>query len=179
MAREITVFRTREGQAEAFAEAYRGVADILVDEEGSRGVSLHRGVEDPDSFTLIQLLSLWIGSLQRNPSARAEGKPRPSPQAPERRPHAGGAVCGLQGLEQRLKLLAAVAAPVEVVPDERHRRRVQPGKLRLHEAVQLLEALVAADLLFVGHTQRPRQFAELLGVQHRDVLSPISNLDHS
>ncbi|CAN5566192.1 hypothetical protein BH24ACT18_BH24ACT18_06280 [soil metagenome] len=40
MVREIAVFRTHEGQAEAFVEAYRGA-------------SLHRGVEDPDSFTLI------------------------------------------------------------------------------------------------------------------------------
>lgn len=34
-------------------EAYRGVANILTDAEGSRGAILHRGVEDPDSFTLI------------------------------------------------------------------------------------------------------------------------------
>ncbi len=53
MVREIAVFRTREGQAEAFVEAYGGVADILNEAEGSGGASLHRGVEDPDSFTLI------------------------------------------------------------------------------------------------------------------------------
>jgi len=29
------------------------VANILADAEGSRGASLHRGVEDPDSVTLI------------------------------------------------------------------------------------------------------------------------------
>ena len=53
MVREIAVFRTREGRAEAFVGAYGGVANILDDAEGSGGVSLHRGVEDPDSFTLI------------------------------------------------------------------------------------------------------------------------------
>ena len=53
LVREIAVCRTREGQAEAFVEAYGGVADILNEAEGSRGASLHRGVEDPDSFTLI------------------------------------------------------------------------------------------------------------------------------
>ncbi|CAA9475179.1 MAG: hypothetical protein AVDCRST_MAG05-868 [uncultured Rubrobacteraceae bacterium] len=51
MVREIAVFRTREGRAEAFVGAYGGVANILDDAEGSGGVSLHRGVEDPDSFT--------------------------------------------------------------------------------------------------------------------------------
>jgi hypothetical protein len=29
------------------------VANVLNDAEGSRGASLHRGVEDPDSSTLI------------------------------------------------------------------------------------------------------------------------------
>ena len=53
MVREIAVFRTQEGQAEAFVEAYGGVANLLNDAEGSRGAVLHRGVEDPDSFTLI------------------------------------------------------------------------------------------------------------------------------
>ncbi len=53
MVREIAVFRTLEGQTEAFVEAYEGVANILNEAEGSRGASLHRGVEDPDSFTLI------------------------------------------------------------------------------------------------------------------------------
>ena len=47
------MFWTREGQAEAFVEAYGGVANIRNDSEGSRGASLHRGVEDPDSFTPI------------------------------------------------------------------------------------------------------------------------------
>ena len=53
MVREIAVFQTQEGQAEAFVEAYGGVANILDEAEGSKGASLHRGVEDPDSFTLI------------------------------------------------------------------------------------------------------------------------------
>ena len=53
MVREIAVFQTQEGQAEAFIEAYGGVANILDEAEGSKGASLHRGVEDPDSFTLI------------------------------------------------------------------------------------------------------------------------------
>ena len=53
MVREIAVFQTQEGQAEAFVQAYGGVANILNEAEGSRGAVLHRGVEDPDSFTLI------------------------------------------------------------------------------------------------------------------------------
>ena len=53
MVREVAVFRTLEGQAEVFVEAYGGVANILNEAEGSGGASLHRGVEDPDSFTLI------------------------------------------------------------------------------------------------------------------------------
>ena len=53
LVRGISVFRTREGQAEALVEACGGVANVLNDAEGSRGASLHRGVEDPDSFTPI------------------------------------------------------------------------------------------------------------------------------
>jgi len=53
LVREIAVFRTREGQAEAFVEAYGGVASILTEAEGSGAASFHRGVEDPTSFTLI------------------------------------------------------------------------------------------------------------------------------
>jgi len=53
LVRGISVFRTREGQAEALVEACGGVANVLNDAEGSRGASLHRGVEDPDSSTLI------------------------------------------------------------------------------------------------------------------------------
>jgi quinol monooxygenase YgiN len=53
LVRGISVFRTRQGQAEALVEACRGVANIPNDAEGSRSASLHRGVEDPDSFTPI------------------------------------------------------------------------------------------------------------------------------
>lgn len=53
MVREIAVFEVQEGQAQAFVEAYEGVANILTSAEGSREVTLYRGVEDPDSFTLI------------------------------------------------------------------------------------------------------------------------------
>ena len=53
MVREIVVFRTHEDQGKAFVETYGGVANVLMDAEGSRGASLHRGVEDSDSFTLI------------------------------------------------------------------------------------------------------------------------------
>ena len=53
MVREIAVLRTLEGQAEVFVEAYGSVANILNEAEGSGGASPHRGVEDPDSFTLI------------------------------------------------------------------------------------------------------------------------------
>ena len=53
LVRGISVFRTRQGQAEALVEACGGVANILNDAEGSRGASLHRGVEGLDSFTLI------------------------------------------------------------------------------------------------------------------------------
>ena len=53
MVRGILVFRTREGHAEAFVEACGGVANIFNDAEGSRSASLHRRVEDSDSFTLI------------------------------------------------------------------------------------------------------------------------------
>ena len=53
LVREIAVFQTLEGQAEAFVEAYGGVAKIPNEAEGIRGASLHRGVEDPDSSTLI------------------------------------------------------------------------------------------------------------------------------
>ncbi len=49
MVREIAVLRTQE--VEAFAQAYRGVANALTEAEGNRGAVLHRGLEDPGSFT--------------------------------------------------------------------------------------------------------------------------------
>ena len=62
LVREIALFRTREGQAEAFVEAYGGVANILNEAVGSRDASLRRGVEDPDSF----ILSLEWESVDAN-----------------------------------------------------------------------------------------------------------------
>ncbi len=53
MVREIAIFKIREGSEEAFVEAYNGVSDVLEQAEGSHGVTLHRGVENPDTFTLI------------------------------------------------------------------------------------------------------------------------------
>lgn len=53
MVREIAVFEVQEGRGEDFAEAYDGVADILNGAEGSHGATLYRGVENPNSFTLI------------------------------------------------------------------------------------------------------------------------------
>ena len=53
LVRGISVFRTREGQAEALVEACGGVANVLNDAEGNSDASLHRGVEGLDSFTPI------------------------------------------------------------------------------------------------------------------------------
>ena len=53
MVREIAVFQVQEGHAEDFVAAYEDVSDVLTGAEGNRGASLHRGVEDPASFTLI------------------------------------------------------------------------------------------------------------------------------
>ena len=53
LVRGIAVFRTLEGQAEAFVEADGAVANILNYAEGNSGASLHRGVEGLDSFTRI------------------------------------------------------------------------------------------------------------------------------
>ena len=53
MVREIAVFEIQEGQGEAFVEAYNGVAHVLNDAEGSHGATLHRGIENPNSFTLF------------------------------------------------------------------------------------------------------------------------------
>lgn len=51
--RGIAVFRTLEGQAEAFVAADGAVANILNDAEGNSGASLHRDVEGLDSFSPI------------------------------------------------------------------------------------------------------------------------------
>ena len=53
MVREIAVFEIQEGQGEAFIGAYSGVDHVLNDAEGSHGATLHRGVENPNSFTLF------------------------------------------------------------------------------------------------------------------------------
>ena len=53
MVREIAVFEVQEGQGEGFVEAYNGVAHVLNGAEGSHGATLHRGVENPNSFTLF------------------------------------------------------------------------------------------------------------------------------
>ena len=53
MVRELAVFRVQEGHEEDFVEAYEGVSNVLTEAEGNQGASLHRGVEDPNSFTLI------------------------------------------------------------------------------------------------------------------------------
>ena len=53
MVREIADFEVQEGQGEAFAEAYGGVAHVLSEAEGCHGATLYRGVEHPNAFTLI------------------------------------------------------------------------------------------------------------------------------
>lgn len=53
MVREIAVFEVQQGQGEGFVEAYNGVSNVLNDAPGSHGAKLHRGVEDPGTFTLI------------------------------------------------------------------------------------------------------------------------------
>ena len=53
MIREIAVFEVQEGQGEGFVEAYNGVASVLNGAEGSHGATLHRGIENPNQFTLI------------------------------------------------------------------------------------------------------------------------------
>ena len=62
-----------------------------------------------------------------------------------------GLFSGSQGRQQRLELFAALAAYLEVFLNQRHGLGgVEAGELHLYEAVYLLEALVAADLLFPG-----------------------------
>ncbi len=53
MVREIAVFEVQEGQGDSFVEAYNGVSNVLNDAAGSHGATLHRGIENPNSFTLI------------------------------------------------------------------------------------------------------------------------------
>ena len=53
MVREIAAFEVQEGQGENFIEAYNGVAPVLNGAPGSHGATLHRGIENPNSFTLF------------------------------------------------------------------------------------------------------------------------------
>lgn len=53
MVHEIATFRVRGGSEKDFIEAYSGVYDVLELAEGSHGVTLHRGIENPETFTLI------------------------------------------------------------------------------------------------------------------------------
>lgn len=41
------------GMGEDFEKAYAGAASVLENAEGSHGVTMHRGVEEPDFYTLI------------------------------------------------------------------------------------------------------------------------------
>lgn len=53
MVTEIAVFEVQEGQDNSFVEAYNGVKNVLNEAAGSHGATLHRGIENPNSFTLI------------------------------------------------------------------------------------------------------------------------------
>ena len=53
MVREIAVFETQGGRGDDFVEAYGRIAYVLNDAPGSHGATLHRGVENPNSFTLF------------------------------------------------------------------------------------------------------------------------------
>ena len=53
MVREIAILNVQSGKGAELEEAYGGVASVLEEAPGNRGATLHRGVEDPDSYTLI------------------------------------------------------------------------------------------------------------------------------
>lgn len=53
LVREIAILNIQSGKGEEFEKAYDTVASILNDAEGSHGATLHRGVEEPESYTLI------------------------------------------------------------------------------------------------------------------------------
>ena len=53
MIREIAVLNVQAGKGAEFEETYDSVASVLEEAEGSHGATLHRGVEDSDSYTLI------------------------------------------------------------------------------------------------------------------------------
>src|SRR3712207_8530347 len=72
-----------------------------------------------------------------------------------------------QGRQQRLKLFAALTANLHMFLDERHGLGgVQAAELHLHEAVQLLEALVAADLYLASVGYLTYQRPEDISVKH-------------
>ena len=53
MVREIAVFEVQEVQGEGLIEAYNGAARVPNEAAGSHGATLHRGIENPNSFTLF------------------------------------------------------------------------------------------------------------------------------
>lgn len=53
MVTEIAVFEVQEGQGNGFVEAYNGVSHVLNEAPGSHGATLHRGIENPNTYTLI------------------------------------------------------------------------------------------------------------------------------
>jgi heme-degrading monooxygenase HmoA len=53
LVREIAILNVQSGRGAELEEAYGGVASVLDNAQGSHGATLHRGVEDPDSYTLI------------------------------------------------------------------------------------------------------------------------------
>jgi len=62
-----------------------------------------------------------------------------------------------------------VRALVEVIANQRHRRaRVNSGEFRLRKTIQLLEALVAADLDFARPGYDSYQFDDIITLQHRE-----------
>jgi hypothetical protein len=62
-------------------------------------------------------------------------------------PSGSGFSRGAQGREESFELFAAFSAQVEVFLDQRHGLGgIEAGQLHGYEAIQLLEALVAADL---------------------------------
>ena len=69
----------------------------------------------------------------------------------------------VQGGKERLKLLTAITAAVEMVLNQRHGiGNVFTCQSHLHEAVQLLEALVAPDFVGTRGGNPSHQFPQLL-----------------
>ncbi len=53
MVREIAIFQVQDGSEEDFIGSYGEVSDVLEQAKGSHGATLHRGIESPNTFTLI------------------------------------------------------------------------------------------------------------------------------